>query len=539
MTVSEDEADGDLKRVAEPRTGRVHTTIQGFTGKQKIIHYNFGKLINIGPFLTLLMNGTVFNLDKNLWINMAKYLFLCGISAFFLTFLGADIEVFESESMPNIQRANENLQRFCPFLFGLFVSLSLGRWWIMRADGVGGIADYLTNLSCFLTANAVRRLPNPEDWKLFKQVHLRIVRYGLAALSCIAKESRGSTASLDDLVKLKLLTEQEKVLMEAVDPYSRAEALWCWISSLSSELMEMVKLPPPNMNMLYTHIRNGSKGVHTIHQYLLTQLPFPYVHMITLLVNAHNSVVAIVAGLKFAIAMNGGRWTECTLEIVQLLIVPTMYQGLLQICMFLSDPFGEDIIDFPILEYIIEVSEASKAMETTCRAMYAERWRTRSSPLPNASLIHKLPQPATVTGEGDRRVLELQPSAAAALPAPAVPPSQASLLQQAPEQPAVTSASEKQSAELQSAMLTSMLSSMSKTELTTTTHMSSTETMVKTALMEVGFGPSSESLEHLGKWLMDVQQHFENIPPMPNLDIAGRRPEDASAFLKQTPAITR
>jgi len=407
----------------------------------------------------------------------------------------------------------------------------------------------MTNLSCFLTANAVRRLPNPEDWKLFKTVHLRIVRYGLASLSCIAKESRGSTASLDDLVKLGLLTEEEKVLMESVNPYSRAEALWCWISALSAELMEMVKLPPPNMNMLYTHIRNGIKGVHTIHQYLLTQLPFPYVHMITLLVNVHNSVVAIVAGLKFAIALRGDRWVECALEILQLLIVPTMYQGLLQICMFLSDPFGEDIIDFPILEYIVEVSEASKAMETTSRAMYAERWRTQASPLPNASLINKLPPPATVTIQNDRHVLTRPPSvpgshpgpAAAALPAPAAvspPLSSAALPRQPPEQLAATSTPEKQSAELQSAMLTSMLSTMSKTELTTT-HMSSTETMVKAALMEVGFGPSSESLEHLGKWLMDVQQHFENIPPMPNLDIAGRRPEDASAFLKQTPAVSR
>lgn len=536
MSATEDDDDdvGLLKRVAEPRTGRVHTTIQGFTGKNKIIRYNFGKLINIGPFLTLLMKGTVFNLDKNLWINMAKYVLMCAVTAIFLLFLGPDIEVFESDSMPDIQRASENLQRFCPFLFGLFVSLSLGRWWIMRADGVGAIADYMVNLSCFLTANAVRRLPNEEDWKLYKTVHARIVRYGLASLSCIAKESRGSTASLDDLVNLNLLTEEEKVLMESVDPYARAEALWCWISALSSELMEMVKLPPPNMNMLYTHIRNGIKGVHVIHQYLLTQLPFPYVHMITLLVNVHNAVVAIVAGLKFAIALNGGRWVECTLEIGQLLIVPTMYQGLLQICMFLSDPFGEDIIDFPILEYIVEVSEASAAMAKTSRAMYTERWRMRSSPLPNASLIKKLPKPATVTMENDIRVVNRPPA-----PAAAAPPQAAT---QSPEPAAALAATAAgpatQPAELQSAMLTSMLSSMSKTELTTT-HMSSTETMVKAALMEVGFGPSSESLEHLGKWLMDVQQHFEKIPPMPNLDILGRRPEDGNTFLKQTPALTR
>lgn len=539
MSFKEDDDDGLLQRVADPHIGRVHTTITGFSGKVKIIRYNFGKLINIGPFLTLLMKGTVFNLDKTLWINMAKYLLICGAAAIFLIFLGPDIEVFERESMPDIQRASENLQRFCPFLFGLFVSLSLGRWWIMRSDGVGAIADYMVNLSCFLTANAVRRLPNEEDWKLYKLVHARIVRYGMASLSCIAKESRGSTASLDDLVNLNLLTEEEKVLMESVDPYARAEALWCWISALSSELMEMVKLPAPNMNMLYTHIRNGIKGVHVIHQYLLTQLPFPYVHMITLLVNVHNSVVAIVAGLKFAIALQGGRWVECALQIVQLLIVPTMYQGLLQICMFLSDPFGEDIIDFPILEYIVEVSEASAAMAKTSRAMYVERWRQRSSPLPNASLIKKLPQPATVTMKSDGSCVINRPPAPAAAPPPQAAPQASEAAAVAAAAPAATAAGPAtQPAELQSAMLTSVLSTISRNELTTV-NISSTETMVKTALIEVGFGPSSESLEHLGKWLMDVQQHFEKIPPMPNLDILGRRPEDGNTFLKQTPAIAR
>ena len=58
--------------------------------------------------------------------------------------------------------------------------------------------------------------------------------------------------------------------------------------------MEMMKIPGPNFNMLYQEVRMGLSGIHELHKYLRTQLPFPYVHMITLLVNVNNMVMAIV-----------------------------------------------------------------------------------------------------------------------------------------------------------------------------------------------------------------------------------------------------
>jgi len=489
---TKDGMDLGIRRTSEPKHTMLHTTTAGYSGKHKIIRYDFVKLVNIGPFVTFMMKGTVFNLDKNLWINMAKYLVLFGISALFVAALTDDVTSFKEESMPNIIRAAENLQNFCPFLFGLFVSLSLGRWWTMRCDGIGCCADYITNICCFLTANAARRLPREEDWQLFVSVQSRICRYGLASLNCIAKESRGPHAPIDEMVTLGLLTEEEKTLLESVEPHSRAEALWCWMSALSSEVMEMVKLPPPNMNMLFTHIRNGLKGVHVIHQHMNTQLPFPYVHMITLLVNVHNAVVAMVSGLKFGVAVREGRPANCVVEIVQLIIVPTMYQGLLQICMFLSDPFGDDIIDFPILEYMLEVSEDCKAICKNTREMYLDRWAEGLSPLPNAAIIAKLPKPVHVNAGKDGAELERPPE-----PPPAelaVPPSAA-----------------KAASELPGALLSSMMSQVERQGGNTSL---SSEVHLKAAFADLGFS-NSESVSELSKWLVDVREHIAKIPPMP------------------------
>ena len=40
------------------------------------------------------------------------------------------------------------------------------------------------------------------------------------------------------------------------------------------------------------------RGIHVAHNYLTTQLPFPYVHMITLLVNVNSVFIAVVAGAQ-------------------------------------------------------------------------------------------------------------------------------------------------------------------------------------------------------------------------------------------------
>eukprot|EP00931_Biecheleriopsis_adriatica_P047600 TRINITY_DN27457_c0_g1_i1.p1 TRINITY_DN27457_c0_g1~~TRINITY_DN27457_c0_g1_i1.p1 ORF type:complete len:576 (-),score=94.25 TRINITY_DN27457_c0_g1_i1:61-1671(-) len=369
----------------------LHTTLAGHAGKQKIIRYDFAKLINVGPFLTLFAKGTVFNIDRTIFLNMTKYIIIFGIAMLNMILLDDEsLSEFSEKSLPAFEVSTGNLQRFCPFLFGLFVSTMLGRWWALRTQGVGSVADHIVNVSCFLTANAARRLPRKSDWDLFRVEHNKVIRFGMASLSCLAWESRGG-GRLEDLVKLGFVSESEKEHLENCSPHTRAEVLWCWMGCIASELMEMVKLPAPNLNMLFNDLNAGLDGVHAVHQYLGTQLPFPYVHMICLLVDIHNIVVAITSGLKFGAAYSQGLAFDCVIEALQLVIVPTMYQGLLQICMFLSDPMGDDFIDFPILEYQLQVQEACQSMVETTRKICEERWAEQRGPLPHASILKTLP----------------------------------------------------------------------------------------------------------------------------------------------------
>merc|ERR1719326_2408958 len=159
--------------------------------------------------------------------------------------------------------------------------------------------------------------------------------------------------ALQKLVELSLLSEDEKMIL--AERQHHATTLWCWIQALCVEVLEMCKVPPPNVNMLYQEVRHAMAGIHAVKYYLHTQLPFPYVHMITLLVNLNSLVISTVAGVQAAIGLDKGRWAVACCNAFKVFMLPVLYQGLLQICVFLSDPLGDDIIDFPIRQYQKEV----------------------------------------------------------------------------------------------------------------------------------------------------------------------------------------
>eukprot|EP00933_Yihiella_yeosuensis_P060075 TRINITY_DN6205_c0_g1_i2.p1 TRINITY_DN6205_c0_g1~~TRINITY_DN6205_c0_g1_i2.p1 ORF type:complete len:447 (+),score=90.60 TRINITY_DN6205_c0_g1_i2:43-1341(+) len=336
----------------------------------------------------------------------------------------------------------------------------------------------------------------------------------MASLSAIAKEDQ-PIDDIDDLVEQGYLTEEEKHVLKRFRQDDRAHVLWCWITSLASETLEMLKVPPPNINMLYHQIRIGLNGIHVIHQHVKTQLPFPYVHMITLLVNIHNVSMAVVAGIKVSIAVKQGMALTAFIELIQVIIVPTMYEGLLLICMFISDPFGDDIIDFPVMEMQMESNDACMAFLTTARELYKERRSRAVSPLPQASFIEKLPPLESVLSERDTKVAELKealakralngddsprkgwwapdekdekvpaedtPTTADTLGTPTIQEQQCVALAPLPDLDAERSALD----ERQEAFLKSLCDSAG----------------------------SQKALE-LAQWLREVQQHMAKMPPMP------------------------
>jgi len=376
------------------------TMSAGFTGRKKIIQYDFRKLINVGGFGTMLSRGTVFNLDCDLARSTIKVI-LVSVVSFVSVYFVDDVETFEHTSLPSIGEALQGMGSLTPFLFGLFVSVSLNRWWSMRSSGIGAMSDQLSDISNFMLSTASRQLTDAEDWQVFKDVHAKCIRWGLSALFCVAAESRAeasgqSEASMDEIVNLGFITDFEASLLYSVSPRARAAALWAWISALSTEAMDMCKVDPPVMNILFVELNDALVGLNSIREHINTQLPFPYVHMITFCVYTYIYYFACVSGMRCCLAFRQMRYTEFAIEFALIFTVPIMYHGLLQICNYLSDPFGGDIIDFPMMAYQMRVCTATQTMKETTREIYDMRWQAKLSPLPNAHIHGKLEDPVKI-----------------------------------------------------------------------------------------------------------------------------------------------
>ena len=87
------------------------------------------------------------------------------------------------------------------FLLGPFVGLSIGRWWQMRIEFLGGVWGALSDLNIF--ASIWFNSGSRADLEARRLVE----RYSLAAHFLVYKDARGQV-SLDDAVGKGLLLKQ-------------------------------------------------------------------------------------------------------------------------------------------------------------------------------------------------------------------------------------------------------------------------------------------------------------------------------------------
>merc|ERR550514_856515 len=136
-----------------------------------------------------------------------------------------------------------------------------------------------------------------------------------------------------------------------------------WILRLCSIAFDEGNVPAPRMGHVQLQCVHARDGIQTIHTYLQTQLPFAYVHLITLLVNVNNFIVCIKCGVVFivSLSLDPPDVQKMLYQVLMFVIVPVLYHGLLSISYVIHDPFGEDMLDFPIAafaEYVAQCCDA-------------------------------------------------------------------------------------------------------------------------------------------------------------------------------------
>jgi len=337
--------DPKLRRFSEFRQEHTEfvTLAYGHAGKAKILLYDLAALVKSGALHSAVNTpGTIFTMDSSLIRSQSMYvaffLAIFTVSYFAVPDVGGSIDRLELEEVA------EYLNVFIPFILGLYISLCLARWWMLRVDGVGAVLDASLNLSLLMSS----MFPGAE----WSELHDQVLRWGLASVSLIVNSCR-EIESIESLGPKGdgLVTEEEMLIIKEIPYRARPQVMWCWILMLSAKICGDVGMPPGRYRDIAMECVSARNGISLIWTYLRTQLPFAYVHLVTFLVNLNNLVVSFKCGMVMAMAMKAGSWSQCVNQVLFLFVVPPLYQGLLGISHVIHDPFGEDLLDFPVMAF--------------------------------------------------------------------------------------------------------------------------------------------------------------------------------------------
>lgn len=313
---------------------------RGVSGKCKILSYDLQALVRHGGFSTIPLDGTLFTMDNSL------ILFIAFVMASFTIIFVVVKNLLDAgetiETLP-LERLTANMNKVVPFVLGLYISLALQRWWAIRNEGLGVIFDAIIDLQMVVAC-----VMHPER---HKPVRTLIMKWSFASIFLLLKAVRGK-ANLNDMLYKGLLSEQElKALLAVEDLHGRTAILWVWVLRLCHESFSEAVGPMPysiQCAKVAEICMSASSGFSCIDMHLRTALPFVYVHLITLLVDINTIFFIAKTAVVSAVAFNDGDFQRFGVEVVCCLMVPTLYRGLLCLSYAVFDPFGDDVLDFPV-----------------------------------------------------------------------------------------------------------------------------------------------------------------------------------------------
>jgi len=165
------------------------------------------------------------------------------------------------------------------------------------------------------------------------------------------------------LIRLGILKSEEIRYLAGRE--QKAQLVWIWIARYALALGTRTK-DADNDHIAAVKIQKrccvGRGAVSSIKTQLGTQLPFTYVQLIAMLVQCSHVVMAVGCGYTAAAAWGTGKFAMLTAQVVQAVLVPLIFQSLLDVCVCINDPFGSDILDFSLLQYHV-------ALVKTCESL--------------------------------------------------------------------------------------------------------------------------------------------------------------------------
>jgi len=316
----------------------------------QITEYDGTALLRYKAFFT--KNGTVLE-NRFVWIQTAVMVAMSAVLCVFVLFFSVFGKSAETLDLSNLESMTKYMSSLTGFILGLFVSLALGRWWSMRTDCLGELWGAITDVS-YTLALAFPESSDPS----YLEMRSRAIRYGLASHALVFKTAQQDDENLNDLIESRLLTETEVEMLKGES--NKPESVWVWMHCM---FLKVAATPTLSANMkdalgsLSSAIGRARKALLKTASYTNTPLPLTYVHILALTVKLNFLMLVIQAGIETGIAILTGNLMLFISNTFLLLVIPVIYQGLLEIQSEIRNPFGNDRLDFPQKLFELQIQE--------------------------------------------------------------------------------------------------------------------------------------------------------------------------------------
>jgi hypothetical protein len=256
-------------------------------------------------------------------------------------------------------------------LLSFYTAMAVGRWWVIRTAGVGGIKAAAVEME-MLISQMVTQDPQVLD---------AIRRYARTSLMLVFLWRRKQLSIVkQELVSQGLLTDGECNQMMKWN-HCLHETIWAWQSAIVAMLYQEGKIKSDQLlRKLLDRCSEGRMAVQVIHTHLAVKIPMQYVHLLGFLVKMHNTVLAIIMGALFGAALRNAEVIICVQLAGRTCILPLLFNAILLINAELSDPFDGHPTDFPGGAYSAALEKDGSSFVKASQNM--PDWLARRNPMP-------------------------------------------------------------------------------------------------------------------------------------------------------------
>jgi len=246
------------------------------------------------------------------------------------------------------------LSSLVAFLLGMFVQITFQRWWETRKllQVVMGKAN---NLSLLIGTYII------GSDEATDRARKTCVRYLNLAHASVYKQATGSD-DIGDLLDRKMVTEEEWALLRHIS--TKHSVIYMWVAELIRDCSRAGHLlfPDTMLPVFQADVSALRTSVDDLMMYITCQIPYSYVHLLTLITKLHLLLIVLYSSTLIAVGFSKLSLERMFMGYLINFANQIIYDGILRFHSELVNPFGTDMQDYPRELYIANLESSTRSI---------------------------------------------------------------------------------------------------------------------------------------------------------------------------------